>query len=200
MGGGGGEFWWKKILGQILCSGAFGANIHCYTEQRARHGSPFLQPPPLLRRPPPPPPEAIFRSPSAMSVAGSAFVDRGGVWGWGGGGGGALAHTTPFQSASPNNAAQHRSQRTAPGQSTNGRFPGTNTARHDLTTSVGRLTPVGSSRRVLCRRLAVDHPNDNAQSQKDKGPDGRPSHSPRRASRACVWRSLVSMPHPRQSG
>ena len=36
----------KTFSGQNLCSCAFGANIHSYTKQRARHGSPFLQPPP----------------------------------------------------------------------------------------------------------------------------------------------------------
>ena len=70
------QMWGGKLLvektfsGQILCSCAFGANIHSYTKQRARHGTPFLQPPPLLRRasmspPPPPPRRAIFRSPRA---------------------------------------------------------------------------------------------------------------------------------------
>ena len=29
-----------------LCSSAFGGNIRPYTKQRARHGSPFLEPPP----------------------------------------------------------------------------------------------------------------------------------------------------------
>ena len=42
----------KKFSGQILCSCALGANIRSYTKQRARHGTPFLQPPP------PPPPSA----------------------------------------------------------------------------------------------------------------------------------------------
>ena len=32
--------------GHKLCSGAFGGNIRPYTKQRARHGSPFLEPPP----------------------------------------------------------------------------------------------------------------------------------------------------------
>ena len=55
----------KTFSGQNLCSCAFGANIRSYTKQRARHGTPFLQPPP----PPsagvhvPPPRRAIFRSP-----------------------------------------------------------------------------------------------------------------------------------------
>ena len=48
---GGGDYWWKKLFqAKILCSCAFGANIHSYTKQRARHGTPFLQPPPLLRQ------------------------------------------------------------------------------------------------------------------------------------------------------
>ena len=61
----------KTFSGQILCSCAFGANIHSYTKQRARHGTPFLQPPP----PPsagvhvtPPPRRAIFRLPSTNAV------------------------------------------------------------------------------------------------------------------------------------
>ena len=41
-----------------LCSGAFGGNNRPYTKQRARHGSPFLEPPPLLRRAPMPSPPA----------------------------------------------------------------------------------------------------------------------------------------------
>ena len=62
------HLWGKTFLvertfsGPNLCSGAFGANIHCYTKQRAHYGSPFLQPPP----PPsagvrPPPPRVAFR-------------------------------------------------------------------------------------------------------------------------------------------
>ena len=57
----------KTFSGQILCACAFGANIRSYTKQRARHGTPFLQPPPsLLRRasmspPPPPPPQSNFQ-------------------------------------------------------------------------------------------------------------------------------------------
>ena len=58
------QMWGGKLLvektfsGQNLCSCSFGANIRSYTKQRARHGTPFLQPPPLLRRAPmsPPPP------------------------------------------------------------------------------------------------------------------------------------------------
>ena len=47
MWGGGGELLVEKTFsGQILCSCAFGANIRSYTKQRARHGTPFLQPPP----------------------------------------------------------------------------------------------------------------------------------------------------------
>ena len=46
-GGGGGELLVEKTFsGQNLCSCAFGANIRCYTKQRARHGTPFPQPPP----------------------------------------------------------------------------------------------------------------------------------------------------------
>ena len=65
------QMWGGKLLvektfsGQNLCSCAFGANIRSYTKQRARHGTPFLQPPPLLRRasmsPPPPPPQSNFQ-------------------------------------------------------------------------------------------------------------------------------------------
>ena len=44
---GGGEFLVEKFFsGQNLCSCAFGANIRSSTKQRARHGTPFLQPPP----------------------------------------------------------------------------------------------------------------------------------------------------------
>ena len=57
----------KTFLGQILCSCAFGANIRSYTKQRARHGTPFLQPPPPPSfggrpcHPPPPPPQSNFQ-------------------------------------------------------------------------------------------------------------------------------------------
>ena len=55
----------KTFWGENFCSCAFGANIRSYTKQRARHGTPFLQPPPLLRRasmsPPPPPPQSNFQ-------------------------------------------------------------------------------------------------------------------------------------------
>ena len=60
----GGNFLVKKAFpGQNLCSGAFGGNIRPYTKQRARHGSPFLEPPPpLIRRAPmPSPPQSNFR-------------------------------------------------------------------------------------------------------------------------------------------
>ena len=46
MCGGGGLLVEKNFSDQILCSCAFGANIRSYTKQRARHGTPFLQPPP----------------------------------------------------------------------------------------------------------------------------------------------------------
>ena len=64
-GGGGGEILVEKTFsGQNLCSCASGTNIRSYTKQRARHGTPFLQPPPLLRRasmsPPPPLPAEQF--------------------------------------------------------------------------------------------------------------------------------------------
>ena len=45
------QMWGGKLLvekifqAKILCSCAFGANIRSYTKQRARHGTPFLQPP-----------------------------------------------------------------------------------------------------------------------------------------------------------
>ena len=38
------HFWWQKLFRAKSC--AFGANIRSYTTQRARHGTPFLQPPP----------------------------------------------------------------------------------------------------------------------------------------------------------
>ena len=64
MWGGGGLLVEKTFSGQILSSCAFGANIRSYTKQRARHGTPFLQPPPL----PPsagvhvtPPPQSNFQ-------------------------------------------------------------------------------------------------------------------------------------------
>ena len=63
MWGGGGNYWWKKLFrAKILCSCAFGANIRSYTKQRARHGTPFLQPP-LLQRASmsPPPPQSNFQ-------------------------------------------------------------------------------------------------------------------------------------------
>ena len=58
----------KKIFpGQNLCSGAFGGNNRPYTKQRARHGSPFLEPPPPpspgAHAIPPPPCKAIFGPP-----------------------------------------------------------------------------------------------------------------------------------------
>ena len=57
----------KKFPGQNLCSGAFGGNIRPYTKQKARHGSPFLEPPPPSFagrpcHPPPPPPQSNFRA------------------------------------------------------------------------------------------------------------------------------------------
>ena len=71
------QMWGGKLLVEklfrtkILCSCAFGANIHSYTKQRARHGTPFLQPPPLLRRasmssPPPPPAEQFSGCPGML--------------------------------------------------------------------------------------------------------------------------------------
>ena len=65
---GGGLLVEKTFSGQILCSCAFGANIRSYTKQRARHGTPFLQPPPPppsegvhVTPPPPPPPQSNFQ-------------------------------------------------------------------------------------------------------------------------------------------
>ena len=64
---GGGELLVEKTFwGQNLCSCAFGANIRSYTKQRARHGTPFLQPPPppsegVHVTPPPPPPQNNFQ-------------------------------------------------------------------------------------------------------------------------------------------
>ena len=84
------QMWGGKLLaektfsGQILCFCAFGANIRSYTKQRARHGTPFLQPPsPLLRRAsmsPPPPRRAIFRSlcEGVATPAGLRLKGRGG--------------------------------------------------------------------------------------------------------------------------
>ena len=63
----------KTFLGQILRSCAFGANIRSYTKQRARHGTPSLQPPP----PPlsfggrpchPPPPAEQFSGYPVISI------------------------------------------------------------------------------------------------------------------------------------
>ena len=81
-GGRGGLLVEKTFSGQILCSCAFGANIRFYTKQRARHGTPFLQPPPPpsagvhVTPPPPPPRRAIFRSPwgTAASMGEGAIV------------------------------------------------------------------------------------------------------------------------------
>ena len=72
-GGGGGFFWWKKLSVQNLCSGTFGGNIYPDTKQRARHGSPFLEPPPTLLQwvsmpPPPPPAEQRSSRPNATNV------------------------------------------------------------------------------------------------------------------------------------
>ena len=65
-GGGGRIFGEKKLSGQNLCSRA---NIRPYTKQRARHGSPFLQPPPLLRwaSMSPPPPQQFSGCPCSKS-------------------------------------------------------------------------------------------------------------------------------------
>ena len=69
MWGGGGIIGEKKFSGQILCSCAFGANIRSYTKQRARHGTPFLQPPPLLRR-------ASMSAPPAEQFSGCHLLVR----------------------------------------------------------------------------------------------------------------------------
>ena len=67
MWGGGGKLLVEKTFsGQNLCFCAFGANIRSYTNQRARHGTPFLQPPPPSCggrpcHPPPPPPQSKFQ-------------------------------------------------------------------------------------------------------------------------------------------
>ena len=57
---------------KILFSCAFGANIHSYTKQRARHGTPFLQPPHppsagVHVTPPPPPAEQFSGRPTHVS-------------------------------------------------------------------------------------------------------------------------------------
>ena len=65
----------KNFPGQNLCSGAFGGNNRPYTKQRARHGSPFLEPPPpsFAGRPcHPPPPQSNFRA--AMLVGTPCLV------------------------------------------------------------------------------------------------------------------------------
>ena len=84
---GGGKLLVEKIFsGQNLCCCAFGANIRSSTKQRARHGTPFLQPPPPSFggrpcHPPPPPCRAIFRSPwgtaciQRVSLRGSSAHD-----------------------------------------------------------------------------------------------------------------------------
>ena len=63
-GGGGGVSVKKTFPGQNLWSGAFGGNIRPYRKQRARHGSPFLEPPLLRQTPMPSPPptrQSTFR-------------------------------------------------------------------------------------------------------------------------------------------
>ena len=70
---GGGELLVEKTFSdQILCSCAFGANIRSYTKQRARHGTPFLQPPPPSHLAgvhiAPPPHRAIFRLPNGRRL------------------------------------------------------------------------------------------------------------------------------------
>ena len=61
---GGGGFGGRSSSVQNLCSGAFGGNIRPYTKQRARHGSPVLDPPPSFSgRPCHPPPPPMFESP-----------------------------------------------------------------------------------------------------------------------------------------
>ena len=57
----------KNFPCQNLCSGAFGGNIRPYRKQRARHGSPFLEPPPpsFTGRPCYPPLQSNFRAPFA---------------------------------------------------------------------------------------------------------------------------------------
>ena len=73
----------KNFPGQNLCSGAFGGNIRPDTKQRARHGSPFLEPPPLLRRAPmpspPPPAQSNFRAAQGMGSAGEGCGQRSSV-------------------------------------------------------------------------------------------------------------------------
>ena len=65
----------KNFPRQNLCSGAFGGNNRPYTKQRARHGSPFLEPPP-----PPPSPGAHAIPPPAKQFSGR----QGGLLGlWG---------------------------------------------------------------------------------------------------------------------
>ena len=55
----------KTFSGQNLCFCTFGANIRSYTKQRARHGTPFLQPPTPpsagVHVTPPPPPQSNFQ-------------------------------------------------------------------------------------------------------------------------------------------
>ena len=90
MWGGGGVLVEKTFSGQILCSCAFGANIRSYTKQRARRGTPFLQPPPppsagVHVNPPPPPPQGKFQvaqvSPWYMDPASQqAILSTEGPW------------------------------------------------------------------------------------------------------------------------
>ena len=79
---GGNFFVKKKFPGQNLCSGAFGGNIRPYTKQRARHGSPFLEPPPPpspgAHAIPPLPPTKQFSGRPALSLAISSFTVRSG--------------------------------------------------------------------------------------------------------------------------
>ena len=87
----------KTFSGQHLCSCAFGANIRSYTKQRARHGTPFLQPPPppsagVHVTPPPPPAEQFSGRPVAVGHL-RAFTQKGTApqaprQPWGGGRGG----------------------------------------------------------------------------------------------------------------
>ena len=78
MWGGGGIRGGKNFFGPNFVFLCLCANIHSYTKQRARHGTPFLQPPPpFLRRasmsPPPPPPAEQFSGCPDGVVLGQGF-------------------------------------------------------------------------------------------------------------------------------
>ena len=105
----GGELLVEKKFSGCSCTCA---NIRSYTNQRARHGTPFLQPPPPLLQwasmspPPPPPPQSNFQVALIWSLrllrlgqGRSLYRGGGGVrspHGKGGGGGGGVGFAVPL--------------------------------------------------------------------------------------------------------